>query len=205
MKKLRYLYLNNNSTVGEIPLTLGHLTNLETLKLNWNQISGYIPKEITHCPLLFLHLRHNYFSRSVPSWIGNHFLVEMDFSYNNLTSNVPFSIKNILHFNLSYNSLEGQIPCIFYVESFERFIGNKDLNFDNKDLVKDLIPCPLTSQTMHRVKTSVPLIVFLFLSPWYIFHFRHQVGKIQSKSRGQKWGYVLNMELWWKNCTWRHH
>ena len=195
MKKLRYLYLNNNSTVGEIPLTLGHLTNLETLKLNWNQISGYIPKEITHCPLLVLDLSHDYFSRSVPSWIGNHFLVEMDFSYNNLTSNVPFSIKNILHFNLSYNSLEGQIPCIFYVESFERFIGNKDLNFDNKDLVKDLIPCPLTSQTMHRVKTSVPIIVFLFLSPWYIFHFRYQVGKIQSKSRGQKWGYVLNMEL----------
>ena len=90
MKKLRYLYLNNNSTVGEIPLTLGHLTNLETLKLNWNQISGYIPKEITHCPLLFLDLSHNYFSRNVPSWIGNHFLVEMDFSYNNLTSNVPF-------------------------------------------------------------------------------------------------------------------
>ena len=156
-------------------------------------------------PSFVLRLSHNYFSRSVPSWIENHFLVEMDFSYNNLTSNVPFSIKNILHFNLSYNSLEGQIPCIFYVESFERFIGNKDLNFDNKDLVKDLIPCPLTSQTMHRVKTSVPLIVFLFLSPWYIFHFRHQVGKIQSKSRGQKWGYVLNMELWWKNCTWRHH
>ena len=49
MKNLRYLYLNNNNLVGQIPLTIGHLTKLETLSLNWNMISGPIPMELANC------------------------------------------------------------------------------------------------------------------------------------------------------------
>ncbi|KAK7847660.1 putative leucine-rich repeat receptor-like protein kinase [Quercus suber] len=149
MKSLTILNLSNNNIVGEIPSTIGHLTNLSYLSLSWNEINGSMPVEIANCIL----------TRSIPSQFSDLvFLCFIDLSYNNLTGSVPLYLVN-LEFNLSYNSLKGQISTIFRNHSFDAFIGNKDLCGD----FGDFFPCLSSSQTVSKIKMSLPLIIFIVL------------------------------------------
>ena len=45
---LQYLYLQYNQLTGEIPKEIGKLTQLQKLYLFNNQLTGEIPKEIGH-------------------------------------------------------------------------------------------------------------------------------------------------------------
>lgn len=144
MKNLRYLYLNNNKLVGQIPLTIGHLTKLETLNLNWSMISGPIPTELANCSLIvkFLSLSRNYLNGSVPSWVMDLYSpIKIDLSYNKLTGNVPISFTKMREFKLSFDSLEGRVPIILKNYGFEVFIGNKDLCSD----ITGFAQCPSPS------------------------------------------------------------
>ncbi|XP_075635436.1 uncharacterized protein LOC142607720 [Castanea sativa] len=191
MKSLTDLNLSNNNIVGEIPSTIGHLTNLSYLSLSWNQINGSVPVEIANCfSLANLSLSHNNLTRSIPPQFSD--LVSLrfiDLSYNKLTGSVPLYFVN-LEFNLSYNSLKGQISNIFRNHSFDTFTGNKDLcgNFE------DFSPCLPSSQTMSKIRMSLPPIIFIvLLLLGYFFYSRFWVGKTQSNPSGTKNGDLFSI------------
>ncbi|KAL4654846.1 hypothetical protein ACB092_01G409800 [Castanea dentata] len=191
MKSLAYLNLSNNNIVGEIPSTIGHLINLSYLSLSWNQINGSVPVGIANCfSLVNLSLSHNNLTRSIPSQFSD--LVSLrfiDLSYNKLTGSVPLYFVN-LEFNLSYNSLKGQISNIFRNHSFDAFIGNKDLRGD----FKDFSPCLPSSQTMSKIRMSLPPIIFIvLLLLGYFFYSRFWVGKTQSNPSGTKDGDLFSI------------
>ena len=177
MKSLRNLNLSNNSLAGEIPSTIGHLNDLSILSLSWNQISGSIPVELANCSsLVNLSLSHNYLNGSIPSQFSKLFsLHSIDLSYNKLTGNIPHYLVP-LEFNLSYNSLKGQISNIFKSHSFDAFIGNKDLCGD----FKGLSPCHPSSPIMSKIKISLPFIILIVLLLGYFFYSQCWDGKTQS-------------------------
>lgn len=64
---LKKLKLSNCSLTGEIPTTLGNLTNLEVLHLNGNQLTGTVPSEFQELTVLEeLRLEGNDLSGAVP-------------------------------------------------------------------------------------------------------------------------------------------
>ncbi|KAK7850621.1 mdis1-interacting receptor like kinase 2 [Quercus suber] len=175
MKSLKSLDLSNSHIFGEIPSTIGHLTNLSFLSLSWNQINGSIPIEIANCSSLdILSLSHNHLTRSIPSQFINLMLHSIDLSYNNLTGTIPLYLVNTT-FNLSYNSLKGQISNIFQNHSFDAFIGNKDLCGD----IKSFSPCHPSSQIMSKIKLLITVPIFIALLLVYFFYSRCWVEKTQ--------------------------
>ncbi|KAM3713798.1 hypothetical protein ACJW31_01G283500 [Castanea mollissima] len=187
LKNLRILDLSSNKLTGSIPSALGLLTNLTN-----NNIVGEIPIELANCSSLAnLSLSHNYLNGSIPSqFIDLIYLRFIDLSYNNLTGNIPLYLVN-LEFNLSYNSLEGQISNIFQNHSFDAFIGNKDLcgNFTG------FSPCLSSSQIMSKIKMSLLLTIFIvLLLLWCFFYSRCWViGKTQSNPSRTKDGDLFSV------------
>ncbi len=87
------LYGNYNGLGGEIPSSLGNLTNLQSLYLDSNQLTGSIPASLGNLTnLQSLYLSGNGLTGSVPAELGN--------------------LTNLRYFNLSYNNLTlGSIPA----------------------------------------------------------------------------------------------
>ena len=62
------MYLDDNQLTGEIPSTIGNLTNLEVLNLRSNQLTGEIPSEIGQLTnLTQLVLIENQLTGDIPS------------------------------------------------------------------------------------------------------------------------------------------
>ncbi|KVH92109.1 probable inactive receptor kinase At1g48480 [Cynara cardunculus var. scolymus] len=101
---------------GELPLnTLGNLTQLTTLSLRYNALSGQLPTDIfSLVNLRNLYLQNNLFSGPIPdlfSPLGN--LVRVSFASNNFSGNIPSSIGNLTRLATLYlenNALSGSIP-----------------------------------------------------------------------------------------------
>ena len=148
------LFIPDSATY--IPYELFSLVNLNTISINYSNISGPIPAEIGNLlNLTRLNLSSNQLSGEIPSEIGNLTeLTSLDLSSNQLSGNIPTEIyslinlkgeiefvtgpgggASILHqgLNLSNNSLSGTIPSE---------IGNltnlKSLNLSFNELVGDL-------------------------------------------------------------------
>jgi Leucine-rich repeat (LRR) protein len=98
--------LINNKLVGNIPSSLGNITNLTALFLGTNQLSGNIPASLGNLTKLArLDLRSNQLSGIIPASLAI-FSSKANFSYNNFTfsdlENVPYA----------YNSPQADIPLI---------------------------------------------------------------------------------------------
>ncbi|TMW82354.1 hypothetical protein EJD97_006147 [Solanum chilense] len=148
---------------GEMPLnSIGNLTELRTLSLRRNSLSGLLPPDIGSCTeLRILNLENNNFSGSIPttffnlnnlirvSLSGNRFSGEISDAFNNLTrmrtlylENNNFSgslpdLKNLSQlneFNVSFNRLTGSIPSSLNQFLASSFLGNS--------LCGSLSPCP---------------------------------------------------------------
>ncbi|KAJ0037971.1 hypothetical protein Pint_23915 [Pistacia integerrima] len=110
LPSLRYLKLQNNKIVGELPHWLGQLRSLVKLDLGNNLLHGPIPASLgTLLHLLQLRLQGNKLNGSLPDSLGQlSELLDIDVSSNNLTgiiAEVHFSkLSKLLTLVLSSNS-----------------------------------------------------------------------------------------------------
>ncbi|CAI9276232.1 unnamed protein product [Lactuca saligna] len=101
---------------GQLPdNTLGNLTQLTTLSLRYNALSGPLPADIfSLVNLRNLYLQNNLFSGPIPdsfSPLVN--LVRVSFANNNFSGSIPNSINNLTRLATLYlenNALTGSIP-----------------------------------------------------------------------------------------------
>ena len=101
---------------GEIPATLGKLTNLEYLNLGQNKLSGEIPATLGKLTNLeYLNLGQNELSEEIPATLGGlASLTHLLLSENRLTGEIPVTLgglTNLMHLLLSENRLTGEIPA----------------------------------------------------------------------------------------------
>ncbi|XP_073155656.1 uncharacterized protein [Henckelia pumila] len=119
---LQMLYIGYNKLTGTIPEGIGNLNNLLFLDLSYNDLSGYIPEKIFnistlrsivvssnkllgHLPSILNHglpdlevfyLDHNFFFGEMTDSISNSSkLIFLDFSFNNLTGQIPHSFGKL--------------------------------------------------------------------------------------------------------------
>ncbi|XP_054794947.1 MDIS1-interacting receptor like kinase 2-like [Prosopis cineraria] len=99
----------NNSFSGPIPISLRNCPSLHRLRLEHNQLTGYVDKDFGVYPILTLT------SVSIRCKIGDLYrLFNLNLSNNNFSGKVPYQIGNLEFLqeflDLSYNSLSGEIP-----------------------------------------------------------------------------------------------
>ncbi|CAH8331807.1 unnamed protein product [Eruca vesicaria subsp. sativa] len=122
---------------GSLPLNgIGNLTQLQTISLRFNSLSGPIPSDFSNLVLLrYLYLQGNAFSGEIPSFLfalpnlirvnlgENRFsgripgnvnsatrLVTLYLERNELTGSIPEITIRLEQFNVSFNRLNGSIP-----------------------------------------------------------------------------------------------
>ncbi|KAL7164774.1 hypothetical protein ACSBR2_040639 [Camellia fascicularis] len=144
--RLQYLQLVNNSFQGgKIPIELGSLSNLSTLNLTANHLTGTIPLSIGNLSnLRVLCLAFNNLQGSIPTQLGKLSKLEvLQLSVNNLSGMVPtslYNISSIYFFSINDNQLHGILPpdlgltlpnlLGFYVDS-NQFYGQIPLSIEN--------------------------------------------------------------------------
>ena len=106
----------NEGLTGEIPSEIGQLTNLVTLKLQYNELTGSIPPEIGNLTsLVKLDLRYNNLSGSIPTEVWSlTSLKELRIQKNQLSGTIPSAIGNLTeltHLYLYGNQFTGSIPA----------------------------------------------------------------------------------------------
>ncbi|XP_027342993.1 receptor-like protein EIX1 [Abrus precatorius] len=91
-------------SIGEIPPSMGLLSNLNALHLHENELYGEITPSLQNCPLLVFNVRENNFSGNMPNWI-------------------PKSAKAL---QLRSNQFSVQIPSATQLQGFSAlsYIGN---------------------------------------------------------------------------------
>ena len=104
-----------NNLDGELPESLGELSELKVLELSSNKLSGNLPIQLGRLKNLeILAVNGNMISGNIPSSIGDlKNLRQLHLSSNQLTGTVPESINQLDAlevFNVFQNQLHGDIP-----------------------------------------------------------------------------------------------
>ncbi|XP_077230504.1 putative inactive receptor kinase RLK902 [Tasmannia lanceolata] len=146
------LRLPGTGLMGNIPpQTIGNLTNLRTLSLRFNALTGQIPSDLSSCTeLRNLYLQGNQFSGEIPALLfqlknlvrlnlaGNNFSGEIPAGFNQLkrlgtlyleknrlSGLIPdLNLPNLVQFNVSFNQLNGSIPASLRRMKIDSFEGN---------------------------------------------------------------------------------
>ncbi|RZB61676.1 Receptor-like protein EIX2 [Glycine soja] len=67
---LVHVNLGSNNLSGEIPNSMGYLSQLESLLLDDNRFSGYIPSTLQNCSTMkFIDMGNNQLSDTIPDWM----------------------------------------------------------------------------------------------------------------------------------------
>ena len=117
LTNLHGIQLSNNQLTGQIPESIGNLTNLEYLYLYDNQLTGSIPNEIGDLSnLMYLGLSGNQLNGEIPPEIGNLTnLIALSLYDNQLTGSIPNEIGDLTELKslvISNNMLTGELPEI---------------------------------------------------------------------------------------------
>ncbi|CAL5432222.1 unnamed protein product [Camellia sinensis] len=108
-------YISGNIPFGSIPNSIGKLSMLERLLLQYNNISGEIPSSIRNLSRLgVLDLSTNMIEGSIPISLGNCTnLQQIYLDYNHLTGAIPyqiFGLSSLISLSLNQNYLTGLLP-----------------------------------------------------------------------------------------------
>lgn len=99
---------------GELPISIGSLVRLETLRLSGNRVRGTIPTEIgLMTSLRVVSLSNNSIGGAIPTEIAGIVGTTLSIDNNELGGNLPtelFSLTELTTINLENNFLEGRIP-----------------------------------------------------------------------------------------------
>jgi Leucine-rich repeat (LRR) protein len=147
LTRLQRLFMNYNRISGAIPPVISDLSQLRNLDISYNRISGAIPPALGRLSQLqALNISSNNISGAVPPSIGNLTLLTNLFMDENIISGViPLAICNLTRLQYLYisnNNLTGQIPAEL---SNLRKIGALDLS--NNQLT-GVIPPSLSELTV---------------------------------------------------------
>ncbi|KAG5244705.1 receptor protein [Salix suchowensis] len=117
MTHLRYLYLDGNKFVGEVPGTFA--LTLQIIDISNNLLSGMLPRGIgnSSISLEVIDLSRNYFEGTIPIEYFNSYGLEfLDLSENNLSGSLPlgFDAPSLRYVHLYRNQLSGPLPYAFY-------------------------------------------------------------------------------------------
>ncbi|KAK4711001.1 hypothetical protein R3W88_005514 [Solanum pinnatisectum] len=113
---LEYLDLRSAGLTGDFPSDLcGRLPRLQKLGLNFNMLSGEIPRRISECSQLqVLLLMENNLTGTIPGELGNlQLLQQLALGNNKLEGILPDEIGNLqelLMLKLDFNNFSGSIP-----------------------------------------------------------------------------------------------
>ena len=119
--RVKYLIVEENCLEGRLPEAIGGLSELRLLILQWNSrlncdgLTGQIPPSLGILTNLWeLDLSENRLSGTIPDALGNLESLEiLDLSDNRLSGEIPSSLgnlENLYALDLRSNQLEGQIP-----------------------------------------------------------------------------------------------
>ncbi|WOH07751.1 hypothetical protein DCAR_0727184 [Daucus carota subsp. sativus] len=108
-------FRSNPGLIGEVPISFGSLTSLQSLVLLENEISGELPTNLGNLVnLKRLVFSGNRFTGQVPLNFGSFGqLLIMDLSRNSLSGNLPLTfggLNSLLKLDVSNNEFEGDIP-----------------------------------------------------------------------------------------------
>ncbi len=115
LTNLSRLHLQDCGLSGPIPAAFENLVNLKTLDLWGNELSGEIPDFFGNLPkLTTLSLGSNNFTGSIPSTLGNsNTLISLSLFNNQLSGAIPSNLGNsstLSSLSLHNNQLTGSIP-----------------------------------------------------------------------------------------------
>ncbi|KZV39732.1 putative LRR receptor-like serine/threonine-protein kinase-like [Dorcoceras hygrometricum] len=142
IEHLRYLNLSGNYITGPIPSSLFIASELRFLDFSNNNFTGQLPQNLTALQnLTVISLKNNSISGSLPG--GFNSVQSLDVSSNFINGSLPpdFGGTKISYFNVSFNSLSGEVPAEFAAKiptnatidlSFNDFYGpipNSDIFF----------------------------------------------------------------------------
>lgn len=131
--------LGFNNLQGELPASIGHLENLESLKLFFNQIGGTLPEGLfSLTKLKTLDLNSNMISGSLPATISKlENLEQLLISSNNFTGTLPSEIGNLNQLNTMVvfdNHFFGDFPyAISKLENLKDVVISNN-NFNSQSL-----------------------------------------------------------------------
>lgn len=127
LTQLRTISLRFNVLTGQLPSDLGLCTNLRNIYLQGNKLSGQIPESLFSLSYLVrLNLASNNFSGEIPPRFNNLTRLRTLYLENNrLTGSIPaeLNIPKLEQFNVSNNQLNGSIPDSLRSFTTTSFLG----------------------------------------------------------------------------------
>ncbi|MEP4093948.1 RHS repeat-associated core domain-containing protein [Reichenbachiella sp.] len=116
LKKLQYIYMNDNAVAGSIPASIGNLKALLYLILNGNSLDDQLPDELGDLESLkSLYLHDNLFSGTLPTTLGN--LSNLQLLYirgGTISGIIPSSFTNLTALRLLFIAncdIGGELPA----------------------------------------------------------------------------------------------
>ncbi|XP_048537191.1 tyrosine-sulfated glycopeptide receptor 1-like [Triticum urartu] len=115
LSNLSTLDLGENSITGKIPEFIGHLKRLEELRLNNNLMYGELPSTLNNCTnLITIDFKNNNFSGELAkvNFSNLPYLKTLDLRNNSFRGKIPesiYSCSNLTALGLSFNNFHGQL------------------------------------------------------------------------------------------------